>query len=149
MKHVLVLIALFLAACSSHSHQAAGIPTEPRLRVDLLSEPSAEVRGLGRVCTVDYLGSLAPLSDVVITPDLSTMAPPSPAELEHLVAAGRPVRPVDPILEAWSYSPWCAATFEARGQRWHVLLHLGGMGLIADERGQKALFRFHPPRGGE
>jgi hypothetical protein len=102
------------------------------------------------VHTLGDPSKLSPLSEVVITPDPtapSGMGPLTPEDLERLLAAGKPVTPGDPELEAWSYSPWCVATFRAHGQRWQVFLYLGGLGLLTDERGRKGMFHFEPPTG--
>jgi hypothetical protein len=103
----------------------------------------------GNLQAVANLPTLRPITGVTVTPSPNTSqsAPPTGAELSGVMASAIPMSPGDPTIDHWQYAPWYTATFTANGRRWTLVAYLGGLGLLTDDTGHRAMIRLAPHTG--
>jgi hypothetical protein len=68
--------------------------------------------------------------------------PISKDELPDLLSHAEPVSPDDELIEAWHYAPYYHAMFSYHGRNWTASLLLGGLGMITDDQGRTAAFKY-------
>ena len=145
--------AILAAGCRDPARQAITAPATPG---PTSSPATATIGGPevphlfpGGLRAVANLRALGPITAVTVTPSLnaSQAPPPSAAALPAVLASSIPLSPSDPTIDQWQYAPWYTATFTAGGRRWSLDTYLGGLGLLADDAGHRAMVRLPPHTG--
>lgn len=86
---------------------------------------------------LENLPSAGEVRNITIRPFLSTA--PSEKEFREMFGGARTVAPDDPMLENWSYSPWCSIDFDAPDGRYHMQLFLGGLARLECPDGSRGM----------
>ena len=147
MRYSLIfLLLLTLGAFAATTQPAATLPTSLTL-----TEPSADRRFVGRLFTFQRPKSIELIRDIKITNDVNASwaakkgSRIEPTNFESLFKDSTPLSPDDKLIEEWAFAPWCQATFQLNGRKWSASLFLGGLGILTDDKGCRAAFKFTPP----
>jgi hypothetical protein len=63
----------------------------------------------------------------------------SEKDVRELLSGARPVAPEDPMLENWSFSPWCSVEFDDSVGRHRLQLFLGGLARLECPDGTRGM----------
>jgi hypothetical protein len=143
-------IAVLVAGCGDPARQANGpattSPTTARPITAQIAGPPVPHPVAGDLQTILNPAALEPITEVTVTPGLNAgrVQPPSAAAVPGLVATAVPLTPTDPAIDQWQYAPWYTASFTAVGRRWSLNAYLGGLGLLTDDAGHRAMVRLGP-----